>query len=75
MDEFIRNYREDLKRFKVSQGAVYRYSIDLLYDKLVKVSKLTRTVNKTIDSKIAYKIILDFFHETVKPLVDKKRNR
>lgn len=75
MDEFISNYREDIKRFKVSQGAVYRDSIDLLYDKLVKVSELTRTVNKTIDSKIAYKIILDFFHETVKPLVDKKQNR
>lgn len=65
MDEFIREYREDIKSFKVSQGSIQRDKIDLLYDKLVKTSEITKTVNKTVDSDEAYKIIKDFFNTTV----------
>lgn len=66
MDNFIREYREDIKSFKVSQGSIQRDKVDLLYDKLVKTSEITKTVNKTVDSEEAYKIIKDFFNTTVK---------
>lgn len=68
IDNFIRDYREDIRGFKVSQGTIQNDCIDLLYDKLVKVCEVTKTVNKTIDSKAAYRIIEDFFNSTVRPL-------
>lgn len=67
MDKFIREYREDIKSFKISQGSIQKDKIDLLYDKLVKTSEITRTINKTVDSGEAYKIIKDFFDTTIKP--------
>ncbi len=66
IDEFIQKHREDIKNFKVSQGAIQKDKIDLLYDKLVKTCQLTRTENKTVNSNEAYKIIENFFDETVK---------
>ncbi len=65
MDEFIREYREDIKSFKVSQGSIQKDKINLLYDKLVNTSEITKTVNKTVDSDEAYKIIKDFFSTTI----------
>lgn len=66
MDEFIRKYRDDIKSFKVSQGAIQSDAIDLLHDKLVKVSAVTKTVNRTIDSKQAYHEIKTFFDTVVR---------
>lgn len=65
IDEFIREYREDIKNFKISQGAIQKDKIDLLSDKLVKKCEMTKTVNKTIVSEDAYNIIKDFFDTTV----------
>lgn len=65
MDKFIREYREDIKSFKVSQGSIQGDKIDLLHDKLVKKSEITQTINKTIKSKDAYNIIKEFFYSTV----------
>lgn len=66
MDDFIRDYRDDIKSLKVSQGAIQSDVIDLLHDKLVKVSSVTKTVNRTIDSKQAYHEIKTFFDTVVK---------
>ena len=66
MDEFISKYRDDIKSFKVSQGAIQNDAIDLLHDKLVKVSAVTKTVNGTIDSKQAYHEIKMFFDTVVR---------
>lgn len=66
MDDFIHEYREDIKSFKVSQGAIQDDCIDLLHDKLVKTCQITKTVNKTVDSTEAYNVIKDFFDTTVK---------
>lgn len=66
MDDFIHEYREDIKSFKVSQGAIQDDCIDLLHDKLVKTCQITKIVNKTIDSTEAYNVIKDFFDTTVK---------
>lgn len=66
MDDFIKNYRDDIKSFKVSQGAIQNDAVDLLHDKLVKTSSVTKTVNKTIDSKEAYHEIKTFFDAVVR---------
>lgn len=66
MDEFIRNYRDDIKLLKVSQGAIQNDAIDLLHDKLVKVSSVTKTINRTIDSKQAYHEIKTFFDTDIR---------
>lgn len=72
IDGFIKKYREDIKSFKVSQRSIQRDAIDLLHDKLVKVSPMTKTVNKTIDSKEAYREIKTFFDTTVKLTIKRK---
>lgn len=69
MDAFIREYREDIKSFKVSQGSIQKDKVDLLFDKLVKTSEITKTINKTVDSDEAYKIIKDFFNTTIKKVI------
>ena len=66
MDGFIRNYRDDIKLLKVSQGAIQNDAIDLLHDKLVKVSSVTKTINRTIDSKQAYHEIKTFFDTDIR---------
>lgn len=66
MDDFIKNYRDDIKSFKVSQGAIQNDVVDLLHDKLVKTSSVTKTVNKTINSKEAYHEIKTFFDTVVR---------
>lgn len=67
LDRFIKEHREDIKSFKVSQHSIQNDMVDLLHDKLVKISSITKTVNKTIDSKEAYREIKTFFDTTVKP--------
>ena len=74
MDEFIQEYREDIKSFKVSQGSIQRDKVDLLHDKLVKTCEVTKTINKTVVSNEAYSIIRNFFNSTVKPVLKIKNN-
>lgn len=71
MDRFIREYREDIRGFKVSQGSIQNDKVDLLHDKLVKTSEVTKTVNKTVNSEEAYRIIKDFFNTTIKKTLKK----
>lgn len=66
INDFIKNYREDIKSFKVSQRAIQTDAIDLLHDKLVQVSQMTKTINKIIDSKEAYREIKTFFDTAIK---------
>lgn len=66
LDGFIKDCRDDIKSFKISQGSIQNDAIDLLHDKLVKTSSITKTVNKTIDSKEAYHEIKTFFDTVVK---------
>ncbi len=61
-----RDYRDDIKRLYVSQGA-YSDGVDLLADKLVTKVDILRTRKRTIDSKDVYKKIKDFYEEEVKP--------
>lgn len=62
----IKDYRDDLSRFYVSQSS-YSDGVDLLADKLVTKVDIVRTKRRTIDSKDAYKKIKDFYEEEVKP--------
>lgn len=66
LDDFIKECRDDIKYFKISQGSIQNDAIDLLHDKLVKTSSITKTVNKTIDSKEAYHEIKTFFDTVVR---------
>lgn len=72
MDEFMRDYRDDIKKFRVSQGSIQGDAINLLHDKLVETREVTKTINKTIDSNEAYKIIKDFFNETVRATLNQR---
>lgn len=62
--ELLENYRDDIKRFNVSQGAISD-KIDLLSDKFVNKVTMVRTTNRTIDSKEMYKEIRKFFESSV----------
>ena len=42
-------------------------SVNLLEDKLVTTQEIIPTLKKVIDSKEAYKIIIDYYEEAVKP--------
>ena len=63
--EVLENYREDIKKFTVSQGT-YKDSIDLLTDKLVTKIAAIKTNERTIDSEAMYQEIRKFFNQTVK---------
>ncbi len=58
------NYRDDIERFSVSQTS-FNKQIDLLSDKLVNKVVMTRTSERTIDSKEMYKEIRRYFDTTV----------
>lgn len=66
IQNLIRNYREDVKKLYVSQGA-YSDGVDLLSDKLVTKVDIVKTKKRTIDSNDAYKKIKVFYEEEVKP--------
>ena len=63
--ELLTNYHEDIKKFNVSQGTRDE-SIDLLSDKFVGKVLLTKTNNRTIDSKEMYDAIEEYFICNVK---------
>lgn len=62
--ELIKNYRDDIKRFNVSQTA-FSNSIDLLSDKFVHKATFIRTLERTINSDDMYREIRKFFNSTV----------
>lgn len=72
MRDFIRNCDDDINKFKVSQGAIQRDAIDLLGQKVVCKTGVTRTSNKHVDSRDAYRIITGFFYERVKETLIKE---
>ncbi len=65
MENFIKNYKDHIKEFKISQGAK-KDSIDLINDKLVCKAVMVKTKNKTIDSKEAYGKIISYYSAVVK---------
>ncbi|MEQ2680508.1 hypothetical protein AAAU98_27715 [Enterocloster citroniae] len=67
MENFIRENRDFIKSFEVSQGSIMKDSVNLLEDKLVTTQEIIPTLKKVIDSKEAYKIIIDYYEEAVKP--------
>lgn len=58
------NYRDDIERFSVSQSS-FNNQIDLLSDKLVNKVVMTRTNERTIDSKEMYHEIRRYFDSIV----------
>lgn len=62
--ELLKNYRDDIKRFNVSQDT-FSEKVDLLSDKLVTKVTMVRTNKRTIDSDAMYKEIRRFFNSTV----------
>lgn len=64
MKQLAMNYRDDLKSFKISQGA-FKDKIDLLSDKYVHHAELVKTNNRTIQSSDAYREINAFFNDVV----------
>lgn len=67
MEEFIRENRDYIKSFTVSQGSIMKDSVNLLSDKLVTTKDLVPTVNKVIDSNEVYDIIINYYESEVKP--------
>ncbi len=61
----IEQYRDDMKKFKLSQGS-YSDKVDLLADKLVGRVDIIKTTKRTISSKDAYKKITNFYNEQIK---------
>ena len=66
MKALIENCGDDIKTFKISQGAVRRDAIDLLGQKVVHKTDVTRTANKHVDSSDAYRIIVEYFNDKLK---------
>lgn len=64
MKKLAMNHRDDLKSFKISQGA-FKDKIDLLSDKYVHHAELVKTNNRTIQSSDAYREINAFFNDVV----------
>lgn len=62
--ELLGKYRDDIKRFNVSQNAISD-KIDLLSDKFVNKVVLAKTTARTIDSEEMYKAIINFFDTSV----------
>ena len=65
MEEFVKNHKEGIKQFKVSQGAK-KDAIDLINDKFVCTSNFVQTNNKSIDADEAYGVIISYYGSVVK---------
>lgn len=68
IEDLIRNHRDGFDKFVISQESISNDKIDLLNDKLVCQKSLTKTINKTIDSKDAYKTIERFYETKIEGL-------
>lgn len=64
MKDFVNNNREQIQKFRVSQGT-YKDSIDLLSDKLVCKSEFILTENRSIDSGSIYGLTENYFDAVV----------
>lgn len=64
LGEIVKQNRDEIMTFKVSQGT-YKDAIDLLSDKLVKRRSFVLTENKTINSAEIYGVINNFFDGVV----------
>ena len=67
----ISDYRDDIKRFSVSQGGG-KDAIDLMADKFVGKVLLAKTTNRTIDTKEMYREISNFFTKEVEEYCKKQ---
>lgn len=65
MEKFVRNNRDNIKTFKVSQEGIRKDCIDLLSDKLVSKRKFIKTRYRTIDSNEMYEAIISFFQANI----------
>ena len=66
MKQFIESCRDDIVSFKVSQEECMKDAVNLLGQKVVHKTGVLRTKNKSIDKKAAYKIIVDYFNDSLK---------
>lgn len=64
MQNIVKEHRDDIERFKVSQG-VYSDSIDLLRDNMVCHQQFVITENKAINSDHMYEVIISFYNSVV----------
>ena len=62
--ELVTNYRESVKKLKVSQNSI-AHPIDLLADKFVGKTEIAKTENRMIDSNDMYEFIIDYFNNNV----------
>ncbi len=65
MKEFVNDNREDIRKFRVSQGC-YKDSIDLLSDKMVCTVEFVLTEDKCINSNEVFAIIVNYFDIKIK---------
>lgn len=72
MKALIQNCGADIRKFKISQGSIQNDAVDLLKQKVVHKSTVTRTSNKNIDSEDAYRILVNFFNQELKESLNKK---
>lgn len=64
IQQIIKEYRDDVERFYVSQET-YSDGVDLLTDKLVTKVDIIRTTKRTIDSQDIYQKIKNFYREEI----------
>lgn len=64
IQKIIKEYREDVEKFCVSQET-YSDAVDLLSDKLVTKVDIVRTKRRTIDSHDIYQKIKNFYREEI----------
>jgi hypothetical protein len=63
--DLLTNYREDLRKFNISQSEMGK-AIDLLTDKFVGKTTIIKTPDRMIDSNEMYESIANYFEKSVK---------
>lgn len=70
LEDILKNNREDITKFKVSQDEISK-PIDLLADKFVNHVKLVKNNNRVVDSESMYENINSYFVSVVSETCDK----